>query len=419
MIGATLPPARTASPAAADAGMQAQEGVRSGDAHAEGPAAAADPAPRGKAAVGRAQRDPQSDGGARDDRFARLLEPEPAADAATRVPPPQADAPPLAADATEQPATATLPEQLLGLLAMLGPDAAVSPPRTQPPTTPAADTSTGTAPTAQAGLAASLAAILAPAAGQAASKPGAIQAGAGMADAAAAALAQHPAGTPAQASGARGEHATHATALPLPAAAPPAPDAATPADPFARLLADASPANVMRDGLQADPATPPGQSPLLAQAAPGPGTVRAPTLPQAPLAHPGNPSAGYGDDFGNSVLWMADRQLSHAQLRISPDHLGPIDVRLQVDGARVHAEFSSTQADVRQALEASLPRLREMLGQHGLELAQADVGQRQQDPRTPRPGGPEPSGRDPEHDGLTPTLPTRARIARGLLDEYA
>ena len=140
--------------------------------------------------------------------------------------------------------------------------------------------------------------------------------------------------------------------------------------------------------------------------------------PHAPLPQPADPGAGYGDDFGKGVLWMTEKALGHAQLRVTPDHLGPIDVRLQLDGARVHAEFSSAQPEVRQALEASLPRLREMLGQHGLELAQADVGQRQQDPR-PRPaagrdaGGPE-SGTETQPIALPPR-----RLARGLLDEYA
>ncbi|MGN6513089.1 MAG: flagellar hook-length control protein FliK, partial [Lysobacteraceae bacterium] len=139
----------------------------------------------------------------------------------------------------------------------------------------------------------------------------------------------------------------------------------------------------------------------------------------APLAQPADPRAGYGDEFGGNLVWMAEQRLGHAQLHVSPDHLGPIEVRLQLEGSQVHASFLSAQPEVRHALEASLPRLRELLGEHGLQLAQADVGQRQHDGRALPMQQPEADGRDPLDDGLAPTLPTRIRAARGLLDEYA
>jgi flagellar hook-length control protein FliK len=145
--------------------------------------------------------------------------------------------------------------------------------------------------------------------------------------------------------------------------------------------------------------------------------------PTASLALPADPDAGFDDGFGTRLAWMAEQRLGHAQIRLNPEHLGPLEIRVQLDGDRLNAQFGSIHAEVRQAIEASLPRLRDMLGQHGLQLGQADVGhghghgqsgRREGDPRFG--GGHDPT-REAELDPRLATMPIRA--ARGLLDEYA
>lgn len=189
-----------------------------------------------------------------------------------------------------------------------------------------------------------------------------------------------------------------------PALATPPASGADPVPPSAAAeTADARTAGV-------DPASP------LTGTAPAAAAAR-PTPAQAPLALPVDPGTGFDDAFGARIGWMAEQRIGRAELRVTPDHAGPIDVRLQLDGQRVSLEFHSSHAETRQALEASLPRLRDMLGQQGLQLAQADVGQRQAgDGRatTQRPQGPG------EHDpGQTDLPPAPLLRARGLLDEYA
>lgn len=95
----------------------------------------------------------------------------------------------------------------------------------------------------------------------------------------------------------------------------------------------------------------------------------------APTPTPEFGSEGFDDAVGARVGWLADQKIGHAHIRITPHDMGTIEVRLQIDGDRVHASFNSAHAEVRQALEAGLGRLREMLSEQGLDLAQADVGQ--------------------------------------------
>ena len=145
----------------------------------------------------------------------------------------------------------------------------------------------------------------------------------------------------------------------------------------------------------------------------------APALP--PLSLPAQAGESFDDGFGARIAWMAEQRLGHAEIRLNPERVGPIDVRVQLDGDQVRAEFNSASTEVRQAIEASLPRLRELLGQHGLQLGQADVGAGQpgRDGDAARSGRGERSGAAGESDapGQAPT-PATIR-ARGLIDAYA
>lgn len=134
-----------------------------------------------------------------------------------------------------------------------------------------------------------------------------------------------------------------------------------------------------------------------------------------PVAMPADPAAGLDDAFGSRIVWMAEQRVGHADIRVTPAHLGTIEVRVQLDGSQVRAEFFSAQADVRQALEAGIGRLRDQLGQHGLQLAQADVGQQ-------RSGNPsqEPGTRHGDGEPVEPSAPAPIVVrARRLLDEIA
>ena len=85
--------------------------------------------------------------------------------------------------------------------------------------------------------------------------------------------------------------------------------------------------------------------------------------------------AGWDRELGTRVLWVVRDQLQHAELRLHPAHLGPLEVRLAVQPDQgVSVQFLSAHAAVRDAVEAALPRLRELFAEGGLTLADANVG---------------------------------------------
>lgn len=139
------------------------------------------------------------------------------------------------------------------------------------------------------------------------------------------------------------------------------------------------------------------------------------------------PKPVFGDDgfdqaIGARLGWLADQKIGHAHIRLSPDDMGPVDVRLQLNGDKVHASFSSPHVDVRQALESSLPRLRELLGEQGFQLAHADVGH--QSPggdgnASGQPGAGGMAGDGEPSPGDASVSSTQLIRQRGLLDAYA
>ena len=62
------------------------------------------------------------------------------------------------------------------------------------------------------------------------------------------------------------------------------------------------------------------------------------------------------------------------ELRLDPPELGRVTVRISMVGDEARVAFTAAQGTAREALEAALPKLREMFEQAGLSLGDAQVG---------------------------------------------
>jgi flagellar hook-length control protein FliK len=97
--------------------------------------------------------------------------------------------------------------------------------------------------------------------------------------------------------------------------------------------------------------------------------------PQAASAEVRTPvgAAGWGDEIGTHLAIMAANGRETASLRLSPEHLGPLDIQISVKDGQTNIVFGASNADTRSALEQSIPRLREMFASQGLVLGDANV----------------------------------------------
>jgi flagellar hook-length control protein FliK len=88
---------------------------------------------------------------------------------------------------------------------------------------------------------------------------------------------------------------------------------------------------------------------------------------------------GWDSALGHRVVMMVSNQQQEVELQLNPPHLGPLDVKLSLNQDQASLSFVAATAPVRDALEASLPRLQEMLAESGIQLAQTNVQARTSD----------------------------------------
>lgn len=84
-------------------------------------------------------------------------------------------------------------------------------------------------------------------------------------------------------------------------------------------------------------------------------------------------SPAWDQALGQKVVWMVAGAQQSASLTLNPPDLGPLQVVLNVSNGQADASFFSAQPEVRQALEAAIPRLRDMMSEAGVALGQASV----------------------------------------------
>lgn len=84
--------------------------------------------------------------------------------------------------------------------------------------------------------------------------------------------------------------------------------------------------------------------------------------------------AGWHEEMGQKLTWMVGNNRQQADLVLTPPQLGRVEVSLTMNGDQATAIFTSTNPAVREALENSLHRLREVLAEAGVSLGQTQVG---------------------------------------------
>lgn len=83
----------------------------------------------------------------------------------------------------------------------------------------------------------------------------------------------------------------------------------------------------------------------------------------------------WAEQIGERVLLMAGKQMTSAEIRLTPAELGPLRVQVSVDDGAANVTFQAQHAVTREAIEQALPRLRELLAENGLSLGEASVGE--------------------------------------------
>ncbi|MCK9387820.1 MAG: flagellar hook-length control protein FliK [Sulfuritalea sp.] len=133
--------------------------------------------------------------------------------------------------------------------------------------------------------------------------------------------------------------------------------------------------------------------------------------------------AGWHDEVGQKLTWMVGNSRQQADLVLNPPQLGRVEVSLTMNGDQASAIFTSSNPAVREALENSLHRLREVLADAGVSLGQTHVGS--ESPHQSSPGNKlDFGGNEGVRYASTIPLPgvttvTRTGAGRSMIDIFA
>jgi hypothetical protein len=131
-------------------------------------------------------------------------------------------------------------------------------------------------------------------------------------------------------------------------------------------------------------------------------------------------TAQFSQGVADRVSLMMDGNLTSAKLQVNPPALGPIEVRIALQGGHAQVSFSSHSAVTRDALESSSEKLREMLNSQGFSSVSVDISQRSFQERSPPSQAYESSPSIGADASVLSQAPQSiSRSASGLLDAYA
>ncbi|ODS22996.1 hypothetical protein AB835_11170 [Candidatus Endobugula sertula] len=88
--------------------------------------------------------------------------------------------------------------------------------------------------------------------------------------------------------------------------------------------------------------------------------------------------AQWGEAVAEKVMWMSAKGVKEADIQLDPPELGPLIVKVSVSQDQAQVSFSVQHASVREALDQSVMRLREMFADEDINLVDVDVSDHSQ-----------------------------------------
>jgi flagellar hook-length control protein FliK len=127
----------------------------------------------------------------------------------------------------------------------------------------------------------------------------------------------------------------------------------------------------------------------------------------------------FAQELGDQIAWMGNGDVKEASIRLNPQDMGQLDVKISMHQNRVDVAFTAQHPNAVQAVTQTLTQLDTMLAHHGLQLGQTQVGQQQGGQggqSSARDGNSSPAGTDAD-DAVVNISTVRAPL--GLVDDFA
>lgn len=106
-------------------------------------------------------------------------------------------------------------------------------------------------------------------------------------------------------------------------------------------------------------------------------TVRGSAQTEVPPMSKHLSDPAWNNELGQKLIWMHKQSIPSAELRLNPEHLGPVLIKIDMNQDQASISFTAQNQAVKEAIEAALPKLREMFSGQQLDLADVNVSQHQ------------------------------------------
>lgn len=102
--------------------------------------------------------------------------------------------------------------------------------------------------------------------------------------------------------------------------------------------------------------------------------------------------AQWTENLAERTGWLIEHAIKTADIQLDPPELGPIAVKIHLQQDQISVSFMAPNASVKEAIDHSMARLKELLQEQGIQLAHADVGHQQHSSQQQRPDDPQATG---------------------------
>ena len=118
----------------------------------------------------------------------------------------------------------------------------------------------------------------------------------------------------------------------------------------------------------------PAPSPTVSPATPPMSSTASPLdVPALVAPDPAMPPPRWSEMLSTRIRWMVDHKMSEARVKLHPPELGALEIKVSVVDDKTYVQMIAQQSAARDAIAQSLPRLREVLAEGGMDLGGATV----------------------------------------------
>lgn len=82
----------------------------------------------------------------------------------------------------------------------------------------------------------------------------------------------------------------------------------------------------------------------------------------------------WADQLSDQIIWLGQQAIKSALIKINPEELGPIEMHIKVIKNTASLSINSHSSEVCEIIDQSIPRLKDMMSEQGLQLSDVQIG---------------------------------------------